>query len=118
MNIALWIVQVLLGVAFLAAGIMKATKPRAELQPKMPWVEDFSDNQLKAIGIIELLAGLGMILPWATGIAPILTPIAAAGLVVVMILAAVVHVRRKEFSGVPVNVVLGALALFVALGRF
>lgn len=118
MNIALWVVQILLGLAFLGAGVMKSTKSKEDLAPKMPWVNDFSLGTLRLIGVTELLAGIGLILPWATGIAPILTPLAASGLVVIMVLAAVVHARRKEYPGIVANVVLGALALFVALGRF
>lgn len=118
MNIALWVVQILLGLAFGMAGVLKSTKPKAELAPKMPWVDDVSTGTLRLIGVSELLAAIGLILPWATGIAPILTPLAAAGLVVIMVLAIVVHARRKEYPGIVFNIVLGALALFVALGRF
>jgi uncharacterized membrane protein YphA (DoxX/SURF4 family) len=118
MNIALWIVQGLLAVAFAGAGFLKLTKPKAELQPKMSYVEDFSDGTIKLIGATELLAAIGLILPWATGILPVLTPLAASGLVLVMVLAAVVHVRRKEYSAILFNAVLGGLALFVALNRF
>lgn len=118
MNIALWVVQILLGLAFALAGIMKSTKPKEELRDKMPWVDDFSAGMVKFIGVTELLAGIGLIAPWALDIAPVLTPLAAVGLVVTMIGAAVVHVRRKEYPGIAVNVILGALALFVALGRF
>jgi hypothetical protein len=81
-------------------------------------VEDFSPATVRFIGIVELAAALGLILPAVTGIAPILTPLAATGLAVVMVLAAITHVRRKEPSGIAVNAVLFALAVFVAWGRF
>ncbi|MEU8384263.1 DoxX family protein [Streptosporangium sp. NPDC048865] len=118
MNIALWVVQGLLAAAFFLAGLIKATRPRTSLSGQMPWVEDFSDGQVKIIGILEVLAGLGLILPAVTGILPILTPIAATGLVITMIAAIFVHLRRKEYPGIVVNVVLLALAAFVAWGRF
>jgi uncharacterized membrane protein len=118
MNTLLWIVQAVLAAAFVMAGLMKATQPTEKLRPRLPWVEDFSPGTVRLIGIVEVLGGLGLILPAATGIAPILTPIAATGLAVVMVLAAATHVRRKEPSGVAVNAVLFLLAALVAWGRF
>jgi uncharacterized membrane protein YphA (DoxX/SURF4 family) len=118
MYVALWIVQAVLAVAFVAAGVMKSTQPKEKLQPNLPWVEDFALGTIRLIGVAELLGGIGLILPAVTGIAPILTPIAAACLAFVMVLAAVTHIRRKEPSGVVVNTVLFALAVFVAWGRF
>ncbi len=118
MNIVLWIVQSILAVAFVVAGVMKSTQPKEKLKPNLPWVEDFSIGTVRLIGVSELLGGLGLILPAATGIAPILTPIAATCLAVVMVLAAVTHIRRKEASGIAVNAVLFLLCVFVAWGRF
>ena len=118
MNVVLWIVQGLLAAGFGMAGIMKSTQPKEKLAPRLPWVEDFSPATVRFIGIVELAAALGLILPAVTGIAPVLTPLAATGLAVVMVLAAVIHVRRKEPSGIAVNAVLFALAAFVAWGRF
>ncbi|MEZ4660593.1 MAG: DoxX family protein [Caldilineaceae bacterium] len=117
MNIALWIVQVLLGAAFIMAGVMKSTQPKEKLKANMGWVEDFSANTVRIIGILELLAGIGLILPWLTNILPILTPLAAIGLVLTMIGAAIVHMRRGENSAIGINVVLLLLAAFVAYGR-
>lgn len=79
---------------------------------------DFSANTVRFIGAMELLGGIGLILPAATGIAPILTPIAATGLAIIMVLAAATHVRRKEPSGVAFTAVLFVLAVLVAWGRF
>ncbi len=119
MNIALWVVQIILALAFGASGTLKATRSNAELHDQMPFVEDFSEGQVTAIGVAEALAALGMLLPGLVGIAPILTPVAATGLVVVMIGAAVVHARRGgEANMIMVNLVLGAAAAFVAWGRF
>ncbi|MEU8397939.1 DoxX family protein [Nonomuraea sp. NPDC048892] len=118
MNIALWIVQVALGAMFFMAGVMKATQPKEKLAPRLPWVDDFSAGTIRFIGVAEVAGGLGLILPAVTGIAPVLTPLAAAGLALTMVLAAVVHVRRKEPSGIAVNAVLFLLTAFVAWGRF
>jgi uncharacterized membrane protein YphA (DoxX/SURF4 family) len=118
MNVFLWIVQVLLAVAFLGAGAMKVSQPKEKLQPRMAYVEDFSANAIKGIGAAELLGALGVILPWATGIAKVLTPLAAVGLVVIMIGAILTHIRRKETNQIGVPVALLVLALIVAIGRF
>src|SRR5437763_6403912 len=98
MNVALWIVAILLAAAFGMAGITKMTKPKEELAPKMGWVNDYSATNVKLIGAVELLGAIGLILPWATGIAKILTPLAAVGLGLVMVLAAIYHARKGEFK--------------------
>ncbi|MEU7871810.1 DoxX family protein [Dactylosporangium sp. NPDC049140] len=70
MNVTLWIVQILLGAAFVLAGVMKSTQPKEKLQPNLPWVEDLSPGTVRFIGVAELLGGLGLILPAASGILP------------------------------------------------
>jgi hypothetical protein len=84
----------------------------------MGFVEDFSPGTIKAIGVAEVLAAIGLILPGITGIAPILVPLAASGLVLLMIGAIITHVRRKELPMVIGNVVLLILAAIEAWGRF
>ena len=117
MEIVVWVLQILLAVVFLASGVMKLVRPRPALVTSgMGWAEDYSDNGVKGIGALELLGAIGLVLPAVTGIAPILTPLAAVGLALVMAAAAVVHVRRKETPVPPV--VLGVLALVVAVLRF
>jgi uncharacterized membrane protein YphA (DoxX/SURF4 family) len=119
MNVVLWIIAGLLAVAFAGAGLMKLAQPKAKLAASgMAWTEDFSDGQVKGIGAVEVLGALGLILPAALGIAEVLTPLAAAGLAITMVIAAITHVRRGEGSMVPVNIALGGLALFVAIMRF
>ncbi|WP_048552824.1 DoxX family protein [Nostocoides japonicum] len=118
MNIALWVVAALLAVAFLMAGSMKVSRSKEKLASSMGWVEDFSAGTVKFIGVMEILGAVGLILPAATGIATVLTPLAATGLAVTMVLAAIVHVRRGETSNIGVNIVLLLLALFVAVMRF
>ena len=118
MNVAVWIVQILLALAFGAAGIMKITQPREKLATNLKWVEDFAPNTVKGIGTLELLAAIGLILPFLTGLLPVLTPLAAVGLILVMVGAIVTHIRRGESPMVIVNLVLLILAAFVAYGRF
>jgi DoxX-like family len=119
-NIALWIVAGLLAIAYLAIGgmkIVKSPKQLAENPNTAAVAEELSVPAIKAIGAVEVAGALGLILPWLTGIAPILTPIAALGLVAVQLGAMVFHGRRREFKQWPINLVFGGLAAFVAWGR-
>ena len=119
MNVLLWVVQFLIALAFLGAGILKVTKSREELQPTMEWVEDFSPGTVRFIGAAEVLAGVGLLVPSLTGIAPVLSAVAAVGLVLLMAGATITHVRRHEVvPNAVVTVALLALAAFVAWGRF
>ncbi|MBK8900928.1 MAG: DoxX family protein [Anaerolineaceae bacterium] len=117
MNIALWIVQGILAAAFLMAGGMKLTQPKEKLAGNMGWVEDFSQNTVRLIGGLEVLGAIGLILPLALGILPVLTGAAALGLVLTMIGAALTHIRRRETSMLVPNLILGGLAAFVVVGR-
>ncbi len=117
MQIALWIVSAFVALAFLASGLTKIFASQEALAKRMPFSRDYTRRQVRAIGIVEVLGAIGVILPVATGILPWLTVVAAFGLVLTMIGAIVVHLRRNEASAVPVNIVLLVLALFVAVGR-
>ncbi len=117
MNIALWVVQGLLALAFLLAGAMKSFAPLENLKKNMAWVGQVPVGLVRFIGVAELLGGIGLILPAVTHILPWLTAAAAIGLVLVMISAAVYHASHKEWSSIGVNVVLLLLALFIVLGR-
>ena len=117
MKYVLWALQILLGLAFLGAGFMKLTQPYEALAAQMAWMGAVPEPLLRFIGLAELLGGLGLILPAATRIQPWLTPLAAAGLALVMLLAALFHVARGEFSLLAPNIVLGLLAAFIAYGR-
>lgn len=117
-NTALWVTQILLALAFGMAGWLKASKPKAELEEKLTWMQDFPQSTIRIIGLVELLGAAGLVLPAASGLFPILTPLAASGLAIIMILAIGVHARRKEAQAIVINVVLLALLLFVAWGRF
>jgi uncharacterized membrane protein YphA (DoxX/SURF4 family) len=118
MGIALWVVQVLLALAFLGAGATKLSQPKEKLLKNMAWVEDFSQRTVRLIGTLEVLGAIGIVLPALTGILPWLTPLAALGLVLLMIGAALTHLRRTEYGYIAMNVVLLVLAAFVAYGRF
>jgi uncharacterized membrane protein YphA (DoxX/SURF4 family) len=118
MNVLLWVIASVLAAAFLGAGIMKATQPREKLAANMGWVDDFRPGTVKMIGALEILAAVGLILPGALGIAPVLVPLAALGIVLTMIGAAITHARRNESQMIIFNVVLLILAAVVVWGRF
>jgi uncharacterized membrane protein YphA (DoxX/SURF4 family) len=115
METALWIVQVLLAAIFLLTGMTKLTQPRQKMAAgPMRWAADVTDAQFRTIGLLEVLGAIGLILPAALGIAPLLTPLAAVGLVVVMVGAIYTHVRYDESERLAVPIVVLALAVFVA----
>jgi hypothetical protein len=117
MNIALWIAQALLAFAFLGSGGLKLfayDKYKAMSEKNGP--SDLSRGLVTFIGVAELFGAIGAVLPMAAGIDPWLSPISAAGLGMVMLLAVVYHLRRHESPAAPA--VLMLLALFVTVGRF
>ena len=114
METLFWIATGFLTLAFLAAGAMKATQPKTKLAEQMEWVEEFSESQIKLIGVVEILGALGLVLPWVSGIALFLVPMAAIGLAFTMIGAAFTHYKRGEMSSIPINVVFFLVALYVA----
>jgi hypothetical protein len=117
MTTTLWIAQIALGTTFILAGTFKAFRyDRA--RATLPWVPSVRRGLVRFIGLAELLGGLALILPSVTGVAPILAPVAAVALAVTMLLAAAFHAGRRELRVVPLNIVLGALAAFVACGRW
>jgi putative oxidoreductase len=117
LHISLWVAQVLLALAFGMAGFMKVSMPISELAAKgMGFVNHTSEGLVRFIGTVELLGALGLILPAAMRIKPILTPIAAIGIAVIMLLSIKEHVTQNE--PVVANIILLLLAAFVAWGRF
>jgi uncharacterized membrane protein YphA (DoxX/SURF4 family) len=118
MNVVLWITAGLLAATFLASGALKLMRPKEKLPADWGWAKAFSSGSIKAIGVLEVLAAVGLILPAALDIAPVLVPLAAVGLVSLMVGAIIVHVRHGETQAIAVTLVLLALAAFVVWGRF
>ncbi|MCK6502155.1 DoxX family protein [Myxococcota bacterium] len=117
LHVGLWVVQVLLALLFGMVGAMKSFTPIEELSANLPWVSSLP-RLARFIGASELLGAIGLIAPAATRIQPWLTPLAGAALLLVMVLAVAFHLSRGEFTAVPVNLVLGGMAAFVAWGRW
>jgi uncharacterized membrane protein len=117
MNTALWILQGVLACAFLGLGILKITQPKEKLGHNMGWVNDFASGTVKTIGLLEVFAGIGLILPAVLDIAPMLTALAAIGLVALMVGAGITHARRKELPLIVPTLVLAAVAAVAAWGR-
>ncbi|WP_067699876.1 DoxX family protein [Nocardia jejuensis] len=118
MNTWLWVGQIVLAVSFVLGGIMKLALDKDALRGGMPWVDDLSASAVRGIGAVELAGGAGVVLPWATGIATVLTPIAAVGLALVMVGGFRTHLRRDEYARSLSNVVFFVVAVLVAVGRF
>ena len=114
MNIALWIVQALLAALFLFAGGTKLVLPIEEMTKEIAMPGWF----LRFIGVAEVLGAIGLILPWLLRIRPGLTPLAAAGLVIIMIGATVTTVMTGEIAMALMPLVVGILSAFVAYGRW
>lgn len=118
MNVVLWIVASVLAVAMLGAGLMKLTQSKDALVQRGMDLGDVSAASIKGIGAVEVLGGIGLILPALVNIAPVLVPIAAVGVAIVMAGAVVFHLRRKEIQGSLPPLALLIAAVFVAWGRF
>lgn len=120
MNFALWIIAGLLAVIFLAAGATKLIVPKEKLAaaPGGGWTGDVSVGFVKTLGALEVLAAAGLLLPAALDIAPVLVPVTAVCLVLLMVGAMITHLRRHESKAVLANLGYLALAAFVAWGRF
>jgi uncharacterized membrane protein YphA (DoxX/SURF4 family) len=114
LSVVLWVVQVLLAALFVFAGVMKLVMPIEEMQKGIAFPGAF----LRFIGVAEALGGLGLLLPGLTKIAPLLTPLAAAGLAVIMVGAVVTTLSIGGGSQAILPAVVGVLAVLIAWGRW
>jgi len=118
MNITLWTIQGILATVFCLSGIMILTQSKEKLAPKMPFLNDYSPSMVKLVAFSHISGALGLILPLLLNIIPILTPIAACGLALVMLLAVNYNFRRGDMKSVAVDLVFFALFAFIAYYRF
>lgn len=119
LNISLWVGQVLLAIAFGAAGITKLITPLDQLGEMMSFVNHSPAWLVTFIGVVEVLGAIGVLLPALTRILPVLTPLAALGFAIIQVLAIGVHALLGETGQtLPINLALLALSVFVAWGRY
>ena len=119
MNIALWIIASLLAAAFLASGVLKLLQPKDKLVASgAEFLDGFSPGSIKAFGVLEVVAAVGLVLPAALDVAPVLVPLAALGLVAMVIGAVVVQLRHHQTQPMVANLIVIALAVLVVWGRF
>lgn len=120
MIVAYFVAAGILAFLALATGLMKIVRPKEQLRAMgkpFAWVDDFSQAQIRGLGALEVAGAIGLILPMALDVLPVLSPIAALGLAVLQTGAFVVHVRRGEKPYL--NMVIFALAgVTAALGFF
>ncbi|SMX83709.1 DoxX-like family protein [Brevibacterium sp. 239c] len=118
MNIALWVVAGVIAVGFIAGGIVKLTMLHEKYAAKLHWPQDFTPSNVKFMGIIEVVGGLGLVLPALLGIAPVLVPVAASGMALYMAGAVTERIRRAEYAELLGDLLFLGGMLFVAWGRF
>ncbi|MFD5795830.1 DoxX family protein [Streptomyces diastatochromogenes] len=120
MDLALWIAAGLLAAVALAGGVSKAFVPLEKLAaaPGGEWTEDAGVGFVRSLGVLELLAAVGLILPAVVGVAPVLVPVTAVCWVLLMAGAMITHIRHDGLEFVVLNLVYLALAAFIAWGRF
>ncbi|HLS32444.1 MAG TPA: DoxX family protein [Brevibacterium sp.] len=119
MDLLLWILAFVLAAIFAASGVVKLATARDQQIDRTPYVEDFPQLVIRGIGALEILGAIGLLLPALTGVATVLVPMAAAGLAITMVLAALVHVRRGDGTAAALpSILLAILSVFVAWSRF
>ena len=110
MLVAYWILAALLAAFYLFAGGRKLVESKERLAPMMGWVDTVPMPAVRAIGAVEVLGAAGLVLPAATGVAPVLSLLAAIGFAVLQVLAAALHLSRGEVRETGLNAVLVVLA--------
>jgi len=118
-DVAVWIVTGIVVLVLGGAGASKLARSKEKIleNPNMGWADDFSQPAIRLIGLAEVAGALGLVLPWALDVLPVLAPVAGYALAALMTGAAVVHVLRRELAGLPFVLLLVAAPLFVAIAR-
>ncbi|MER7607914.1 DoxX family protein [Nocardioides sp. NPDC127503] len=118
MNIALWIVACVFGFGYVAGGIVKLTMPYEKYAAKLGWPGDFTPGNVRFMGVVEILGGIGLVLPGLVGVAPILVPVAASCMALYMAGAITERIRRAEYKELLGDLLFLAAMVFIAWGRF
>jgi uncharacterized membrane protein YphA (DoxX/SURF4 family) len=117
LHIALWVAQLVLATSFIWAGMMKLFQPVEKLSEMWLWTSQVPVALMKFTGIVDLLGGIGLILPSLLHIKPKLTPITAVAIIALMVCASIFHITRDEVSQIGANIVFAIIAAFIAWGR-
>lgn len=118
MNVLLWVCQWLLALALAGFGMARLARSRQRVVSAFPYLEPYPGPAIKALGLLEVMAGLGLVLPGATGIAPVLVGWAALGGLALAVGGTVVHLRRRETQSATINTLFIAVLILIAWGRF
>ncbi|WP_328528067.1 DoxX family protein [Nocardioides sp. NBC_00368] len=118
MNIALWIVASVFAFGYIVGGIVKLTMPYEKYTAKTHWPEDFTPGNVRFMGVVEVLGGIGLVVPGLVGVAPTLVPVAASCMALYMAGAVTERIRRGEYKELLGDLVFLAAMVFIAWGRF
>ena len=118
MSALLWVLQIVLALVFLPLGLLALGGSRERVLRVAPWVEDFPEPVVRVVGVLEILGGLGVVLPAVLGVWTLLVPVAATGLGLLMIGVIVEHLMRGELNRISAPAALLVAATAVAIGRF
>jgi len=116
MNTTIWIIQAVLAIVFTASGLTIFFLKK-KLKSKLSWLNAYSPTSVNLICVAKILGGIGLIIPSVTGILPILTPLAAIGIAIIMALAFSYHIGKREYKDLPTTVLFFIMALFIAYER-
>ena len=116
-NRVLWIAQIILALLFLITGVTKLVMPAEFLHTTFTWTKETNLVSVRLIGFFEIMGSMGLILPSWLRIKPQLTPFAAVGIAVIMLLASILHISRGEFSELPINIIVLFMSAFIVMGR-
>lgn len=117
-KLSIWVVQSLLAGIFMMAGFMKTTLPIDSLGQSHPWANQVPDLLVRFIGVVELLGGIGLLLPAMLRYRPEWSNYSAMGLVLLMVVAMVYHLVKAEYGAVPTNIILASFGIYVLWGRY
>ena len=117
MTIVLWVIQCLLALALAGFGIARLVRSREQVVGTFPYLEQFPTPAIRALGVCELAAGLGLVLPGLIGIAPVLVPLAALGALALALAGTALHWWRSETTPAAINSIFIALLILTAWGR-
>ena len=118
MAVVLWAIQCLLAPALAGFGTVRLVRSREQVVTAFPYLKQFPTSAIRGLGLLELAAGLGLVIPGITGIAPVLVPLAALGGLALALVGTAMHLRRSETTPAATNIIFIVLLILIAWGRF